>query len=45
MADAGPPPPPALDQAGMEAALANQERIRKSTDLPLFYAQDRKSVG
>jgi len=33
-----------IDQAGMEAALANQERIRKSTDLPLFYAQKDKDA-
>jgi Retrotransposon gag protein len=38
------PPVVPLDQAGMEAALANQERIRKSTDLPLFYAQKEKDV-
>jgi hypothetical protein len=44
MAAANPPPVAALDQAGMEAALANQERIRKSTDLPLFYAQKEKDV-
>jgi hypothetical protein len=40
MAAANPP----LDQAAMEAALANQERIRKSTDLPLFYANKDKDV-
>jgi Retrotransposon gag protein len=39
-----PPPVNPIDQAGMEAALANQERIRKSTDLPLFYAMREKDV-
>jgi Retrotransposon gag protein len=43
MAEAAPVANP-IDQAGMEAALANQERIRKSTDLPLFYAQREKDV-
>jgi Retrotransposon gag protein len=38
------PPVNPIDQAGMEAALANQERIRKSTDLPLFHAMKEKDV-
>jgi Retrotransposon gag protein len=44
MADGGPPPVNPIDQAGMEAALDRQERIRKSTELPLFYAQKERDV-
>jgi Retrotransposon gag protein len=43
-AGGAPAAPPGLDQAGMEAVLANHERIRKSTDLPLYYAQKDKDV-
>ena len=36
---------PAADpQQGLADVLANQERIRKSTDLPLFYAQKEKDT-
>ena len=44
MAAQDPPAAAALDLAGLEGALANNERIRKSTDLPLFYAQKEKDV-
>jgi hypothetical protein len=44
MAAQDPPAAAALDLAGLEGALANNERIRKSTELPLFYAQKEKDV-
>jgi Retrotransposon gag protein len=43
MADGAPVIVP-IDQGGMEAALDRQERIRKSTDLPLFHAIKDKDV-
>jgi Retrotransposon gag protein len=43
MADPPPPVVP-IDRVGMEAALDRQERIRKSTDLPLFHAMKDKDV-
>ena len=45
MAQAAAPADPVADpQQGLADVLANQERIRKSTDLPLFYAQKEKDT-